>query len=284
MSARTTRLPDPGPIKGEHTLNAEMRFTSTRSLHERFVEYRRTGDRRIRDELVEAHVGLATYLARRFLDRGESFDDLRQVALVGLFKAVTRFEPGRGLKFSTFATPTILGELKRYFRDHGWAVRVPRPVQELSLHITASIGEFSQQHGRAPTPAELAHATDAPVGKVVEAIAAGDLYRLWSLDAPKDDGDDPRTTDPAVDGADEEITRVEDRQLLAPLLAGRLPPREQRMIYLRFFEERTQSEIAADLGISQMHVSRLLTHSLTTLRQAACGPRRRRNPTRDVRP
>ena len=238
-------------------------------LQERFVEYRRTGDRRIRDELVEAHAGLATYLARRFADRGETLDDLRQVALVGLFKSVERFEPERGLQFSTFATPTIIGELKRHFRDRGWAVRVPRRVQELHLRVAATITEYSQQHGRSPTPEEIARETDTPLDDIVEAIAAGDLYKLQSLDAPAtDERDDSPATGPAVSESEEGFARVEDRELIATLVE-RLAPREQRIIYLRFFEERTQSEIATELGISQMHVSRLLTKSLATLRHEA---------------
>jgi RNA polymerase sigma-B factor len=139
-------------------------------VNDRFVEYRRTGSRRLRDDLVEEHVGLAEYLARRFADRGESFDDLRQVALVGLLKAVERFEPDRGLRFSTFATPTIVGELKRHFRDRGWAVRVPRRVQELHLQLVRVVGGLSQELGRSPTPEEIARRTGTRVEDVLEAM------------------------------------------------------------------------------------------------------------------
>ena len=135
-------------------------------VHDRFVEYKRSGNRRLRDELVEEHVGLAEYLARRFADRGESFDDLRQVALVGLLKAVERFEPDRGLRFSTFATPTIVGELKRHFRDRGWAVRVPRRVQELHLQLVKVVSTLSQELGRSPTAEEIARRTGTRVEDV----------------------------------------------------------------------------------------------------------------------
>jgi RNA polymerase sigma-B factor len=253
----------------ERVVSVHAGPTSGRTLHERFVEYRRTGDRRIRDELVEAHVGLATYLARRFFGRGEPIDDLRQVALGGLLKAVERFEPERGLKFSTFATPTILGELKRHFRDRGWAIHVPRRVQELHLRIGATISAFSQEDGRSPTPTEIAQTTETPIDEVVEAIAVGDLYRLQSLDAPTSgDSDDSPATGDAVSDREEGFARVEDQELLATLV-NRLPSREQHIIYLRFFEERTQREIAAELGISQMQVSRLLAQSLATLHQEA---------------
>ena len=168
----------PTRILAEHVVRPHATTPSSQAARERFVEYRRSGDRRIRDELLEAHVGLAAYLARRFLNRVGPFDELRQVALVGLFKAVERFEPERGVQFSTFATPTIVGELKRHFRDRAWAVRVPRRVQEIHLHLRATISEYSQEHGRSPTPAELATTAELPIDKVVEALAANDIYRL----------------------------------------------------------------------------------------------------------
>ncbi|HEY7135992.1 MAG TPA: SigB/SigF/SigG family RNA polymerase sigma factor [Acidimicrobiia bacterium] len=238
-------------------------------VNERFVEYRATGSRRLRDELVEEHVGLAEYLARRFADRGEAFDDLRQVALVGLLKAVERFEPDRGLRFSTFATPTIVGELKRHFRDRGWAVRVPRRIQELHLQLVKVIGNLSQELGRSPTPEEIARRTGTRVEDVLEAMEAGGVYRLASLDAALaneerngiDLGARLGEDDPEFDG-------VERREELSELLAT-LPARERRIVYLRFFEGLTQSEIATEVGISQMHVSRLLAKSLDSLRREA---------------
>ena len=238
-------------------------------VHDRFVEYRRTGNRRLRDELVEEHVGLAEYLARRFADRGEAFADLRQVALVGLLKAVERFEPDRGLRFSTFATPTIVGELKRHFRDRGWAVRVPRRVQELHLQLVKVVGALSQELGRSPTPEEIARRTGTRVEDVLEAMEAGGVYRLASLDAAL--ANEERTSldlSARLGEEDLEFDGVENREALSALL-GTLPPRERRIVYLRFFEGLTQSEIAIEIGISQMHVSRLLAKSLETLRAEA---------------
>ncbi len=238
-------------------------------VHDRFLEYRRTGNRRLRDELVEEHVGLAEYLARRFSDRGESFDDLRQVALVGLLKAVERFEPDRGLRFSTFATPTIVGELKRHFRDRGWAVRVPRRVQELHLQLVKVVSSLNQELGRSPTPEEIARRTGTRVEDVLEAMEAGGVYRLASLDAAL--ANEERSTldlSARLGEEDGEFEGVERREELAALLSS-LPPRERRIVFLRFFEGLTQSEIATEIGISQMHVSRLLAKSLDTLRAEA---------------
>jgi RNA polymerase sigma-B factor len=223
----------------------------------------------LRDDLVEEHVGLAEYLARRFADRGESFDDLRQVALVGLLKAVERFEPDRGLRFSTFATPTIVGELKRHFRDRGWAVRVPRRVQELHLQLVKVVSTLSQELGRSPTPEEIARRTGTRVEDVLEAMEAGGVYRLASLDAALANEERSSLDLSARLGEDdEEFEGVERREELSALLS-RLPARERRIVFLRFFEGLTQSEIATEIGISQMHVSRLLAKSLESLRADA---------------
>lgn len=247
----------------------QMSLDERDEVQDRFVEYRRTGSRRLRDSLVEEHVGLAEYLARRFADRGESFDDLRQVALVGLLKAVERFEPDRGLRFSTFATPTIVGELKRHFRDRGWALRVPRRVQELHLQLVKVVGTLSQELGRSPTPDEIARRTGTRVEDVLEAMEAGGVYRLASLDAALANEERTSLDLSARLGEDEpEFEGVEQREELADLLSA-LPPRERRIVYLRFFDGLTQSEIANEVGISQMHVSRLLTKSLESLRNAA---------------
>jgi RNA polymerase sigma-B factor len=236
-------------------------------LDARFGEYRCTRDRRLRDELVEAHVPLAQFLSRRFAHRGEPPEDLLQVALVGLLKAVERFDPGRGLQFSTFATPTIVGELKRHFRDKGWAVRVPRRVQELHLELSRLVGSLSQELGRSPTPREVAELAGAEEEDVLEAMEAGGVYRLGSIDAPTaaDDGPDVASL---LGDDDPELDRVELDLELAELVHA-LPAREQRIVYLRFFKGLTQSEIAEQVGISQMHVSRLLARSLTTLRAEA---------------
>lgn len=247
---------------------------SDREIDARFADYRRTGNRALRDALVEEHVRLAEFLARRFQHRGEPLDDLRQVALVGLLKAVERFEPERGLQFSSFATPTIVGELKRHFRDKGWAVRVPRRVQELHLELDQTIAALTQELRRPPTMAEISSRVGVTEEDVLEAMEANSLYRLSSLDTTRvdDDGGADASTDARVAEIDEEYDAVEDRVEVGHLLAV-LPARERRIVYLRFFEGRTQSEIANDIGISQMHVSRLLSRSLETLGAARAGAR-----------
>ena len=228
-----------------------------------FFEYRRTRSRHLRNDLIETHRGFAEYLSRRFSDRGEPLDDLRQVALVGLLKAVERFEPERGLSFTTFAGPTIVGELKRHFRDRTWSVRVPRRLQELSLRIERSRAELGQQLGRAPTPGEIAANLDVSDEQVLEGMEAASLYRVGSLDLPASDRDDLSTGE-RVGSLDDELARVEDRAVVREMVAS-LPARERRIVYLRFFEGLTQAEIADRVGVSQMHVSRLLTRSLEAL-------------------
>ena len=241
----------------------ESRRAANRETLARFTEYQSMRDRRLRDELVEDHVRLAEYLARRYANRGEPLDDLRQVALVGLFKAVERFQPDRGLQFSSFAMPTIVGEIKRYFRDKGWAVRVPRRVQEVYLEMDRTVATLSQELGRAPTPSEIARRAGVTEEEVLEGIEAGGFYRPVSMHAMRSD-DSSRSPEDLLGGDDAEITAVEDRLAVEELLAL-LEPRERKIVYLRFFEGLTQSEIAAQVGISQMHVSRMLTRSLETL-------------------
>jgi RNA polymerase sigma-B factor len=232
--------------------------------YERFAEYRRTGDRALRNQLVEEHMRLAEFLARRFSHRGESPDDLRQVALVGLLKAVERFEPDRGLQFSSFATPTITGELKRHFRDKGWAVRVPRRIQELHLELDRTVADLNQELGRPPTPAEIAQRAGVLEEDVLESMEAGSLYRLASLDSSRSDDETAPSPAQRLGELDHELGAVENRVAVSEMLSL-LPEREQKIVYLRFFEGLTQSEIAEQIGISQMHVSRLLVRSLETL-------------------
>jgi RNA polymerase sigma-B factor len=237
-------------------------------LRRKFEQFAQGREPEIRDELVTAHLGLAEYLARRFDNRGEPVDDLVQVACVGLVKAVDRFDPARGLEFSTFATPTIVGELKRHFRDKGWAVRVPRRVQELHLRLSQVIAGLGQDLGRSPTIAEIAREATASEEEVLEAMEAGHAYRTTSLDAPAR-GDDPGPSlGDQLGDDDERLSYTDDWLSLSPLLAE-LPERERAILHLRFFQGRTQSEIAERMGISQMHVSRLLTRSLTQLRERA---------------
>jgi RNA polymerase sigma-B factor len=238
------------------------------ALMRTFEDFAESRDPRLRDELIEAHLGLAEYLARRFANRGEPLDDLVQVASLGLVKAVERFDPGRGLEFTTFATPTIVGELKRHFRDKGWAVRVPRRVQELHLRITRVIDDLALEIGRSPTVQEIAQRAGTTEDEVIEAIEAGSAYRSASLDAGRSDDDESPGLLGQLGEIDPELARAERRAALGPLIGG-LPEREQVMLYLRFYEGMTQSEIAKRLGISQMHVSRLLSRSLQQLRELA---------------
>jgi RNA polymerase sigma-B factor len=217
-----------------------------------------------REELITANLGLAHQLARRFLHRGEPLDDLVQVASVALVKSVDRFDPDRGVDFAAFATRTIIGELKRHFRDKGWAVRASRRVQELYLELGHATAALVQQLGRNPTVAELAEATGASEEAVIEAIEAGQGYRAASIDASESE-DDPLAA--RLGASDGNFDSVEDRALLGPALAT-LPDREQSILHMRFVDGLTQSEIAAAVGVSQMHVSRLLSASLQKLRDS----------------
>ena len=238
-------------------------------LRERFREYARSRDRSVRDELVSAHLGLAEYLARRFAHRGEPLDDLVQVASVGLIKAVDRFDPDRGLEFSTYATPTIVGELKRHFRDKGWGVRVPRRLQELHLRLSPVVSELSQLLGRSPTVTEIAQELRVAEEEVVEALEVGYARHTTSLDAPV--AEEGESLAASMGGLDSALEDTETRAALSPLLA-KLPPRQQAILHLRFSAGLTQSEIASRIGISQMHVSRLLARSLALLRELAEDP------------
>jgi RNA polymerase sigma-B factor len=221
---------------------------------------------RVRGRLIELHLPLAEYLARRFRNRGEPQDDLVQVANLGLIKSVDGYDPTRGAAFTSYAIPMIVGELKRHFRDKGWDVRVPRRLQELRLEITKATGDLAQQLSRSPTVADIAEHLGVREEDVIEGLDSGHAYRALSLQAPVA-GEEPTTE--LVDllgGPDPDMETVEDREALRPLIA-RLPRREQRIIAMRFFGNMTQSQIAGELGISQMHVSRLLAHSLSVLRE-----------------
>ena len=221
--------------------------------------------RAARDELVEMHLPLVEYLARRFRNRGEPYDDLVQVATIGLIKSVDRFESDRGVEFSTYATPTIVGEIKRHFRDKGWTIRVPRRLQELKLSLTKATSELSQRNGRAPTVAELAGYLDMTEEEVLEGLESANAYSAVSLDAPEGGEADAPSVADSLGVQDDALEGVEYRESLKPLLE-QLPAREKRILLLRFFGNQTQSQIAAELGISQMHVSRLLARTLGQLR------------------
>ncbi|MFF7590084.1 SigB/SigF/SigG family RNA polymerase sigma factor [Kitasatospora purpeofusca] len=219
----------------------------------------------LRNQLVRMHIPLVEHLARRFRNRGEPLDDLTQVATIGLIKSVDRFDHERGVEFSTYATPTIVGEIKRHFRDKGWAVRVPRRLQELRLSLTTATSELSQRHGRSPTVHELAEHLGISEEDVLEGLESANAYSTLSLDVPDNDDESPAVAD-TLGATDEALEGVEYRESLKPLLA-QLPPREQKILVLRFFRNMTQSQIAAEVGISQMHVSRLLARTLAQLRE-----------------
>lgn len=235
-----------------------------------FIELRKLPDgssqrAEMRNQLVRMHLPLVEHLARRFRNRGEPLDDLTQVATIGLIKSVDRFDPDRGVEFSTYATPTVVGEIKRHFRDKGWAVRVPRRLQELRLALTTATAELSQQHGRSPTVHELAERLGISEEEVLEGLESANAYSTLSLDVPDTDDESPAVAD-TLGAEDEALEGVEYRESLKPLLED-LPPREKRILLLRFFGNMTQSQIAQEVGISQMHVSRLLARTLAQLRE-----------------
>jgi RNA polymerase sigma-B factor len=230
----------------------------------RFADYRRTGDPGLRDELVLEHIGLARALARRYAGRGESLDDIQQVAMMGLVKAVDRFDPDRGLAFTTFAVPTITGEIKRHFRDRTWSTRVPRGLQELALRLGTTVRTLSQELGRSPSVAEIAEALSVDEEAVLEAMEVSRSYRAASLDAPAQDDAGRSRGEDALGRVDQGFESVERRMTVDHLL-GTLSERDRTIIVLRFFGNKTQSEIAAEIGISQMHVSRLLARALERL-------------------
>ncbi|MEV6946130.1 RNA polymerase sigma factor SigF [Streptomyces sp. NPDC051172] len=239
---------------------ARAMFIELRSLKDGSPEYAE-----LRNKLVRMHLPLVEHLARRFRNRGEPLDDLTQVATIGLIKSVDRFDPERGVEFSTYATPTVVGEIKRHFRDKGWAVRVPRRLQELRLALTTATAELSQQHGRSPTVHELAEKLAISEEEVLEGLESANAYSTLSLDVPDTDDESPAVAD-TLGAEDEALEGVEYRESLKPLLED-LPPREKRILLLRFFGNMTQSQIAQEVGISQMHVSRLLARTLAQLRE-----------------
>jgi len=217
----------------------------------------------LRAALIERHLPLVTFMARKFADRGEPLDDLIQVGTIGLIKAIDRFEISKGFEFSTFATPTIVGEIKRHFRDKTWAVRVPRRLQELGASVTKATTELTQRLDRSPTPKEIAKHLGITVDDVAEALESNAAYSTVSLDVTSETSTSIGETFGALDEA---LEGVEYRESLRPLLA-QLDDREKRILQMRFFDNLSQSQIATELGISQMHVSRILNKVLTHLRE-----------------
>lgn len=229
-----------------------------------FAEYRQTNDRRLRNQLIEAHRHVAERVARRFPNRSLPWDDVFQVAQLGLLKAVERFDPEKGFKFSTFAEPTISGELKRHFRDHLWDVRVPRRAHDLQQSVKRVAEELTHELDRAPTISEIADRLDVGPDDVMMAMEADSARRAASLSAPVGDSEGTPLSD-QLGEVDAVIERTADRVTLVELVAD-LPQRERELIRLRFEENLSQSEIGERLGVSQMHVSRLLRRTLTDLR------------------
>ena len=222
--------------------------------------------RSLRDQLVRGHLPVAQHIARRFSRRGEPEEDLEQVATLGLINAVDRYDPERGTDFLSYAVPTITGEVRRHFRDQAWSMRVPRRLKDLNVTLSSAMSQMSQSLGRAPNAAELAEHLGIAKEEVLEALEASNAYRSGSLDEMLVDDPDSGTVSDLLGEADAALEQVEFQQTLTPLLE-KLPPRERTIIMLRFFKNMTQSQIAERVGISQMHVSRLLAKTLAQLRE-----------------
>jgi RNA polymerase sigma-B factor len=241
----------------------------TADAAELFTRWRRDQDRQARDELIERFLPLARKLARRYVQSSEPYEDLVQVASLGLVKAVERFDPGRGFAFSSFAVPTIVGELKRYFRDTAWAVHVDRGAQERARRISEAQHKLSSHTGRAPTVPELAQYLELSQEEVLDGLQAAEAYGAMSLDAPVAGEDDDDCTRLDGIGVDDERLQLVDDHATVFAAARHLPRREREILFLRFGEDLTQSEIAQRVGVSQMQVSRLLRRSLGRLRELA---------------
>jgi RNA polymerase sigma-B factor len=233
---------------------------------DRFREYRQTGDRAIRNGLVEDHRWIAVQCARRFAARGEPLDDLLQVAQLGVLKAVERFDPDVGVAFPSFAMPTVLGELRRHFRDSTWSLRVPRRLKELHVSLARAAEHLRHSLGRQPTVDELAEELRITTDEVLEVLDAGAAYRTSPITSTDDEDDDDRES-AALGELDGEFDHADNRMAIRALLE-RLEPRERTIVYLRFFGSLTQQEISDRLGLSQVHVSRLLRKSLDQLHAA----------------
>ena len=266
MTAATLAVPRiPWNTRRAPCAGADARETERLLL----VRYHEEGDLAAREELVERFMPLARDLALRYTYTDEPFDDLLQVASLGLIKAIDRFEPGRGTKFTSYAAPTILGELKRHFRDKGWSVHVPRDLQERTLAVSRATEALSKELGRSPKVREVAEQLGSSVEQVLEAQEAAASYEAASLDAPaaRDDDESASLVD-LLGHEDSAYDLVEDRQAIASTWHS-LPEVERKVVELRFMHDLTQREIGEQIGYSQMHVSRLLRRALTRLETAA---------------
>lgn len=223
--------------------------------------------RRQRECIVRRCLPLADHVARHFGRRGEGLDDLTQVARLGLMNAINRFDPDKGPSFIGFAIPTMMGEVRRHFRDHSWGMRVPRRLRELHVQISRATADLAQKLGRAPTARELSVELGVPHDEIVECLVAGDAYQLDSLDAPvgSDGSGKSRLVADAVGAVDPQIDHITNREAVRSLVSA-LPERERQVLHMRFFESMTQSQIAERIGVSQMQVSRILASTLTSLR------------------
>ncbi len=250
--------------------NGKRRRIDYRAVEELFRRLRLSGDPRLRERLIKMHLNLVRFLARKFANRGEPVDDLVQVGTIGLINAVDRFDPERGIRFATYATPTIAGEIKRHFRDRGWAIKVPRRLQELNLSANKAVDALVQRLDRAPTVSEIAKEVGASEEETLEALELGRMYELVSLDSETSQGDDESHTVVAdyVGSDDAVLDEIGARSSLVEGLK-RLPERERKIIELRFFRNMSQTDVARRLGISQMHVSRLQQRALKRLRELA---------------
>src|SRR4051795_3385164 len=241
----------------------------TREARELFLRHQRDRDPTAREALVERFLPLARQLARRYQRADEPIEDLVQVAALGLIKAIDRFDPDRDIAFSSYAVPTILGELKRHFRDRTWAVRVPRDLQELSLKVDRAVGEMARESHRSPSVDELSRRLGVSEEEVLEALQASSAYRATSFDAPRAGGEEEGDVlGDAVGTSDFGFDLAEDRATLDKLLLS-IGPREREVLRLRFVEDMTQAEIGERIGVSQMQISRLIRQSLARLRDAA---------------
>ena len=251
------------------TVNPEDRATRSREDRRLLLQYHEGGDPAARDALVQRFLPLARQLARRYQRGGEPLDDLVQVASLGLLKAIDRFDPRRETAFSSFAVPTILGELKRHFRDKGWSVRVPRDLQEIAVRVDRVTDELSRELGRAPSVAEIAERIGTTAEQVLEAREASAAYRAVSLDRSRDDDEEGEGGMADSVGEEDPGFGVAEDAATVERLMRVLSTREREVLRLRFAEDLTQSEIGARVGVSQMHVSRLIRHAVAQLRDAA---------------
>lgn len=237
-----------------------------------FVRWQKSGDPRAREELVDRFLPLARNLARRYSGAREPFDDLLQVASLGLVKAIDRFDVDRGAAFSSFAVPTILGELKRYFRDLGWAVHVPRGAQEQALKVQEAQERLTTKTGRPPTVTDLAEYLEIPIEDVLDALETAAAHHSASLDAPREDGDDESGTLVDVFGQEDHRYELVDQTVTVSAAARQLSARERKVLALRFVQDMTQTQIADEIGVSQMQVSRILRRALSRLRELTEAP------------